>query len=188
MMSEVIYCNCFFVVDCCVLVDEVEQVLYCYVLMIGDGGEVWVYEVDGFGNQLFMDDVNLFSLFSFVYFGVCLCEDVCYQCICMQVWSVCNFYFFSGCVVNGIGGLYQGLCMIWLMLIIMCVLISDSDVEIVQCLCWFKIIYVDIGFMYEVFDQDDLVKYICCWFVWVNSLFGELIVVLVVYCLYLLQV
>lgn len=41
-------------------------------------GDVYVYEVDGIGCKLFMDDVNVLSLFVVLYFGFCEKIDFVY--------------------------------------------------------------------------------------------------------------
>ncbi|MGN6237470.1 glycoside hydrolase family 125 protein [Dyella sp.] len=186
-MSEAIHRDRPFAADCRALADEVEQALHRYAPMAGDSGEVWAYEVDGFGNQLFMDDANSPSLSSLAYLGACPREDARYRRTRAQAWSARNPYFFSGRAANGIGGPHQGLRMIWPMSITMRALTSDSDAEITQCLRWLKATHAGTGFMHEAFDQDDPAKYTRSWFAWANSLFGELIVTLAAHRPHLLQ-
>ena len=42
-------------------------------------GEIWAYEVDGYGNALMMDDANAPGLMSLAYLGCCEREDPLYQ-------------------------------------------------------------------------------------------------------------
>jgi meiotically up-regulated gene 157 (Mug157) protein len=186
-MSEAIHRDRSFAAECRALADEVEQALHRYAPMAGDGGEVWAYEVDGFGNQLFMDDANSPSLSSLAYLGACPRDDARYRRTRAQAWSARNPYFFSGRAANGIGGPHQGLRMIWPMSITMRALTSDSDAEIAQCLRWLATTHAGTGFMHEAFDQDDPTTYTRRWFAWANSLFGELIVTLAAHRPHLLQ-
>ena len=43
------------------------------------GTEVYAYEVDGFGNALFMDDANVPSLLGLPYLGWCAADDPLYR-------------------------------------------------------------------------------------------------------------
>lgn len=56
-------------------------------------GEVWAYEVDGYGNQLFMDDANAPSLLSLPYLDCCAISDPLYLRTRAAVWSKDNPYF-----------------------------------------------------------------------------------------------
>lgn len=58
--------------------------------------ESWAYEVDGYGNQLFMDDANAPSLLSLPYLGCCELKDPVYQRTRARVWSKENPYFLQG--------------------------------------------------------------------------------------------
>ncbi|WP_414649306.1 glycoside hydrolase family 125 protein [Dyella sp.] len=178
-MSEAIHDDRRFAADCRALADEVAQALQRHAPMHGDAhGDVWAYEVDGFGNQLFMDDANAPSLSSLAYLGTCDRRDARYRRTRALAWSDRNPYFFAGRAAQGIGGPHQGLRMIWPMSITMRALTSDSDAEIAQCLRWLKATHAGTGFMHEAFDQDDPMKYTRSWFAWANSLFGELIITL----------
>ena len=163
--------------ECNALADEVTQALQQYAVMHdAQGAEVWAYEVDGYGNQLFMDDANAPSLSSLAYLGCCTRDDARYQRTRARAWSTDNPYFFSGTAAQGIGGPHEGLRMIWPMSIIMRALTSGDTAEIGQCLRWLKSTHAGSGFMHEAFDQDDPKKFTRSWFAWANSLFGELIV------------
>lgn len=86
--------------------------------------ESWAYEVDGYGNQLFMDDANAPSLLSLPYLGCCELNDPVYQRTRARVWSRENPYFFQGTAAEGIGGPHEGLGMIWPMSIVVQTLTS----------------------------------------------------------------
>lgn len=139
-------------------------------------GDVWAYEVDGFGNQLFMDDANAPSLLSLPYLGCCEASDARYQRTRKLVWSRENPYYFAGTAGRGIGGPHEGLRMIWPMSILLLALTSEDESEIRDCLRLLKTTHAGTGFMHESFDQDDATHFTRPWFAWANTLFGELIV------------
>jgi uncharacterized protein len=139
-------------------------------------GQVWAYEVDGYGNQLVMDDANVPGLLSLPYLGCCESDDTLYRRTRAMAWSTSNPYFFKGSAAEGIGGPHVGLDMIWPMSIIMCALTSTDQEEIRQCLRWLKTTHADTGFIHEAFNKDNPAQFTRSWFAWANSLFGELIV------------
>jgi uncharacterized protein len=139
-------------------------------------GEIWAYEVDGYGNTLSMDDANAPGLLSLPYLGCCKVDDPMYERTRQFVQSNGNPYFFRGTAAEGIGGPHQGLNMIWPMSIIMRALTSTENVEIRGCLRWLRNTTAGTGFMHESFQKDDPKTFTRAWFAWANTLFGELIV------------
>jgi meiotically up-regulated gene 157 (Mug157) protein len=164
--------------DCIALSDEIQQAAEAHGVIHGEQGDYWAYEVDGYGNQLFMDDANVPSLLALPYLGSCTQDDARYQRTRSQVWSTRNPYFFEGRAASGIGGPHEGLRMIWPMSIMMRAFTSSDTAEISQCIAWLKTTHAGTGFMHEAFDQDDPAKFTRSWFAWANTLFGELIVTL----------
>ncbi len=176
-MHLALYHDADFAGQCRALAAEIETALQKYALMHdAKGDEVWAYEVDGFGNQLFMDDANAPSLSSLAYLGSVAQDDTRYRRTRTLAWSGRNPYFFSGSAGQGIGGPHQGLRMIWPMSIIMRALTSEDAGEIRQCLHWLASTDAGTGFMHEAFDQDNPKHFTRAWFAWANTLFGELIV------------
>ena len=157
--------------ECTALADEVSEALRQY----GRMNDFWAYEVDGYGNQLFMDDANTPGLLGLPYLECLSVDDPIYQRTRARVWSKDNPYFFSGTAAEGIGGPHEGLDMIWPMSIMMRALTSTSDSEIEQCLTWLKTTDSGTGFMHESFHKDDAKHFTRPWFAWANTLFGELI-------------
>ncbi len=161
---------------CQALADEVAEALVDHGLVEHPGfGEVWAYEVDGFGNRHHMDDANIPSLLSLPYLGACGLQDPAYQRTRRFVLSPDNPYFFSGEAGEGIGGPHVGLEMIWPLGITMRALTSDDEVEIAWCLQTLKETHGGTGFMHESFHQDDPNRFTREWFAWANTLFGELV-------------
>ena len=176
-MTRKMFADEAFARDCEALVDEIRTALEKHALMRGaQGNAFWAYEVDGFGNQLFMDDANVPSLLGLPYLDFCKRDDARYRATRALAWSGRNPYFFSGKAAEGIGGPHEGLRMIWPMSIMIRALTSDDTGEIRQCLHWLETTNAGTGFMHEAFDQDDPSRYTRAWFAWANSLFGELVV------------
>jgi meiotically up-regulated gene 157 (Mug157) protein len=138
-------------------------------------GEIWAYEIDGFGNALCMDDANVPSLLGMPYLETCSETDSAYLATRRFVLSEANPYFFRGAAAEGIGGPHIGQDMIWPMGIIMRALTTGDDAEHRQCLAWLKSTHAGTGFMHESFNKDNPAKFTREWFAWANTLFGELI-------------
>lgn len=80
--------------ECKVLADEVEAALKKYATFNHPKyGTIYAFEVDGFGNQLFMDDANVPSLLAMPYLGDVDVNDPVYQNTRRFVWSEDNPYF-----------------------------------------------------------------------------------------------
>lgn len=142
-------------------------------------GTIYAYEVDGFGNQLLMDDANVPSLLSLPYISDVDIDDPIYQNTRRFVWSNSNPYFFKGSVGEGIGGPHIGYDMVWPMSIMMKAFTSQSDEEIKDCIKMLMNTDAGTGFMHESFHKDDAKNFTREWFAWQNTLFGELIIKLV---------
>ncbi len=162
------------------LADEVETALKKYAIYNHPKyGKIYAFEVDGFGNQLIMDDANVPSLLAMAYLGDVDMNDPVYQNTRRFVWSDDNPYFFRGKIGEGIGGPHIGYDMVWPMSIMMRAFTSQDDNEIVQCLQMLVNTDNGTGFMHESFNKDDASKYTRSWFAWQNTLFGELILKLI---------
>jgi meiotically up-regulated gene 157 (Mug157) protein len=176
-MADAILHDAAFASECRAFATEIESALTKHGRVEDKAhGEVWAYEVDGFGNQLFMDDANLPGLLGLPYLGCCKLDDPLYRRTRARALSELNPYFFRGKAAEGIGGPHEGLDMIWPMSIIMQALTSSDDGEIRQCLRWIKGTHAGTGFMHEAFHKDDPTHFTRSWFAWANSLFGELVV------------
>ncbi|NIR45722.1 MAG: glycoside hydrolase family 125 protein [Gemmatimonadetes bacterium] len=163
--------------ECVELAEEVEQAIADYATVEHlRRGRVFAYEVDGFGNALFMDDANVPSLLSLPYLGAIDRQNPLYRATRELVLSDDNPYFFRGTAAEGIGGPHVGLDMIWPLGIIMRALTSTDDAEILYCLRMLKATHAGTGFMHESFHKDDPSRFTRSWFAWANTLFGELIV------------
>lgn len=166
--------------ECTALADEVEAALKKYATFNHPKyGTIYAFEVDGFGNQLFMDDANVPSLLAMPYLGDVDVNDPVYQNTRRFVWSEDNPYFFKGKAGEGIGGPHIGYDMIWPMSIMMKAFTSQDDKEIEECIRMLMNTDAGTGFMHESFNKDNPEKFTRAWFAWQNTLFGELILKLI---------
>ncbi len=163
--------------ECVALAEEVEVAIRQHAVLEHPAhGRVYAYEVDGFGNALFMDDANVPSLLALPYLGAAQNSDTVYQSTREFVLGNDNPYFFSGSAAEGVGGPHVGLDMVWSLGITMRALTSTDDDEILHCLRMLKRTHAGTGFMHESFHKDDPSRFTRSWFAWANTLFGELIV------------
>jgi len=162
--------------ECLSLASEVENALLNYAISDHlDYGKIYPYEIDGFGNRLFMDDANVPSLLALPYLD-CSIDDAVYQNTRRFVLSKNNPYFFDGKIAEGIGSPHTLINRIWPISIIIRALTSENDDEIIQCLHYLKTTHAGTGFMHESFNKNDAGDFTRKWFAWANTLFGELIV------------
>jgi uncharacterized protein len=176
-MATTIHSDSALAMDALELSDEVEKALRQYAIVNHPlFGPVYAYEVDGFGNHLFMDDANVPSLLAMPYLGLIDKGDEVYQNTRRLVLSNSNPYFFKGKAAEGIGGPHVGLDMIWPMSIIMRAFTSDNEEEIAQCIQTLQRTHGGTGFMHESFHKDDPENFTRKWFAWANTLFGELVI------------
>lgn len=165
---------------CSQLADEVEAALKKYCIYNHPiYGKIYAYEVDGFGNQLLMDDANVPSLLGLGYMGDVNLDDSIYQNTRRFVWSTDNPTFFKGKAGEGIGGPHIGYNMVWPMSIMMKAFTSIDDDEIRWCMKTLINTDAGTGFIHESFNKDDASKYTRPWFAWQNTLFGELVIKLI---------
>ena len=99
--------------ECSALADEVARALAQFGKLRTPQGEVWAYEVDGYGNQLFIDDANAPGLLSLAYLGACAPNDATFRRTRARALSEANPYYFKGRAAQGIGSPHAGLRMIW---------------------------------------------------------------------------
>jgi meiotically up-regulated gene 157 (Mug157) protein len=150
-----------------------------------DYGNMFAYEVNGFGSYNLMDDANVPSLLSIPYLlNTEMTGDdfifgsngkTIYANTRKYVLSRENPFFFSGTAGEGIGGPHAGVNMIWPLSIIMRGITSTDDKEIKHCLDMLQKCHAGTGFMHESFNKDDASKFTRKWFAWANTIFGEFI-------------
>lgn len=97
-------------------------------------GDVFAYEVDCYGSHLFMDDANIPSLLALPYLGFVSRHDPVYFNTRRLVLSKGNPWFFSGTMGEGVGGPHVSRDMIWPMGMLVRVITSEDEDEIVDVL------------------------------------------------------
>lgn len=160
--------------DLLALATEVEQALARHaVVNHPQHGQVYAYEVDGFGSYYLMDDANVPSLLSLPYLGAVKATDPVYANTRKFLLSENNPYYFKGKAGAGIGGPHVGRDMIWPIALVMQGLTSTSDEEIKACIATLQRTHGNTGFMHESFHKDDAANFTRSWFAWANTIFGE---------------
>lgn len=166
--------------ECRALADEVETALKENAVAYHPKfGNIYAFEVDGFGNSYLMDDANVPSLLALAYLGDVAPDNPVYRNTRRFVLSDSNPYFFKGTAGEGIGGPHIGYDMIWPMSIMMRAFTSTDDNEIRDCIVMLMNTDAGTGFMHESFHKDNPENFTRAWFAWQNTLFGELILKLI---------
>lgn len=163
--------------DATALAAEVEAALKQFGTMTLPSGErVWAFEVDGYGNAVFMDDANVPSLSGMAYLGCVDPADPLWQRTVAACWSKDNPWYFEGKALTGIGGPHTGPGQVWPMSIIVRALTSTDPALLRNSLSMLRGSQGGTGFIHEGVDINDPTKFTRDWFAWANGLFGELIV------------
>ncbi len=175
-MFQTIVKDAKFAAECRTMAAEVDQAITKHAVVNHPKfGRIFAYEVDGFGNAMFMDDANVPNLMSIPYLGFVPASNPIYQNTRRFVLSDSNPYFPSGKAASGVGSPHTGKRSIWHIGITMRALTSTNNAEIAECLAMIKRTHAGTGFMHESFNPDDPAKFTRKWFAWANTLFGELI-------------
>lgn len=173
--SEVIK-NEKFAMVCSEFANEVDAAVQKYAVSEHlDYGKIYAYEVDGYGNKLFMDDANVPSLMSLAYLGAHRPTDDIYKRTRSFLLSDNNPYFLKSRFAEGQASPHTGKDRIWPMGIILRAMTSIDTNEIKKCLKMLKATHAAKGFMHESFNKDNPEQYSRDWFAWANTLYGELI-------------
>ena len=96
-------------------------------------GQVFAFEVDGYGSQIMMDDANLPSLLALPLLGFVDKDDKVYQNTRKMILEKNgNPYYLKGKEFNGIGGPHIGLQNAWPMSLLVQAMTSNDDEEILN--------------------------------------------------------
>jgi len=138
-------------------------------------GDVFAYEVDGFGNYHLMDDANVPSLLSLPYLDCVKIDDPVYQNTRRMLLSKTNPYYFEGKAARGIGSPHTPENYVWPISLCIQGLTSNDPAEIASLLDTLTSIDADTNFMHEGVNVDDPYQFTRPWFAWANSIFAEFV-------------
>jgi len=137
-------------------------------------GEIYAFEVDGFGNHNLMDDANIPSLLALPYLGAVELNDPIYQNTRRFCLSDSNPFYYKSEKFEGIGGPHVSKDqMIWPLSIIARGLTTTDKNEIKHCLKMLKASHAGTGYMHETFHKDNPANFTRSWFAWANTIYGE---------------
>ncbi len=139
-------------------------------------GKIFVYETDGMGNMLLMDDANSPSLLSAPYLGYVKPDNEIYQNTRRFILSHNNPWYFEGTVAKGIGSPHTGTDKIWHISLTMQALTATDPEEIKECIRMLTTTHAGAYLMHESFHKNDDTDFTRPWFAWANSLFAELMI------------
>ncbi|KAJ1809869.1 hypothetical protein LPJ56_004468 [Coemansia sp. RSA 2599] len=140
-------------------------------------GRVFVYETDGYGSALVMDDANGPSLLGLPYMGFIAQNDPVYQSTRKMILSVeDNPWYFTGNYIHGIGSPHTGFQKVWPMAVAMRGLTSSDQVEVKECLDQLLATTSSLGLMHESVHVYRTLDYSRSWFAWCNSLASQFVV------------
>ena len=137
-------------------------------------GEIYVYETDGLGNQVLMDDSSFPNLLSIPHFGYAPLEDTVYQNTRRFILSSENSNYIQGKSVSGLGETKKGKSLISPISFIMQALSTEDPLELDRILEMIKQSHGGTYQMQNWVDPEDTAKIISGKSDLANALFLEL--------------
>lgn len=139
-------------------------------------GDVFAFEVDGYGSSILMDDANSPSLLALPLLGFCDKDNKVYRNTRKMILSrQGNPYYLEGEEFHGIGGPHIDLRHAWPLSLLVQAQTSDDDEEISKCLRAVRNVSVR-GLINESVDVNNARDYTRSWFAWANSVFAQTII------------
>lgn len=138
-------------------------------------GKIYAYEVDGYGSTNLMDDPNIPSLLSAPFLKYTSLHDPIYANTRRRILSRDNPYYAHGPVIAGVASPHTLPGRAWPMALIMAVLTSEDDDEILRLLSMLVRSTDGLGVMHESVDSWDARVWSRQWFSWANGLFGVMV-------------
>ncbi|KAL8797237.1 MAG: hypothetical protein Q9182_007236 [Xanthomendoza sp. 2 TL-2023] len=138
-------------------------------------GEVFAFEIDGYGSTIIMDDANHPSLLGLPLLGFIEKDNKVYQNTRRMILEQAgNPYYMEGRAFAGIGGPHIGLQHAWPMSRLVQVMTSDNDDEIIDALRDVRS-SSRLGLVHESLHVERVTDYTRSWFAWANSVFAQAI-------------
>lgn len=137
--------------------------------------DIYAYEVDGLGNNNFMDDANVPSLLSIPYIEFEDSNSELYKNTRKFILSKNNPFYYEGKVAKGIGSPHTPERYIWHIALSMQGITSNDEDEIKDLINTLISTDAGTGFMHEGFNVDNPNEFTRDWFAWSNSLFAHFI-------------
>lgn len=137
--------------------------------------EFYAYEVDGFGNQTFMEDPGYPSLMSLPFLGYVAADSKRFLNTRKRILSPRNPYYITGKYGKGVASSHSHRRYIWPLFTLMQGITSIHQDEVKECLDLLVKGAEGTGFMHESFDIDNPTQFTRSWFAWANSFFGVFI-------------
>ncbi|KAH1744080.1 hypothetical protein KXV22_008913 [Aspergillus fumigatus] len=138
-------------------------------------GDVFAFEVDGYGSRILMDDANIPSLLSLPLLGYVDEKDQVYRNTRKMILDKSgNPYYLTGSAFHGIGGPHIGLQNAWPMSLLVQAMTSDSEAEITECINLVRNSSL-LGLVHESINVNNIKDYTRPWFAWANSVFAQTI-------------
>jgi meiotically up-regulated gene 157 (Mug157) protein len=139
------------------------------------GGWVYVYETDGLGHDLYMDDANVPNLTSLPYLGWCSSDDPVYLNTRNFALSTRNPYYFRGIYAQGLGSPHTPQGFVWPLGIIARALTATSSAETAESITQLAETDSNDGLIHESFWPDGYWLFTRAYFGWANALYAELL-------------
>lgn len=159
-----------------ILKEEIHQGIQEYAIVKHpEFGAIYAYEVDGYGNTLFMDDANVPSLMSLPLLNYCQKDDPIYLNTRKFILSSSNPFFFKGKEANGVGSPHTPHNYVWPIALSVQGLTSKYESEKREIINTLVRTDAGKGLMHESFDVNNAHDYTREWFSWANMMFCELV-------------
>lgn len=139
-------------------------------------GDILVYEADGFGNYVLMDDANVPSLLGLPVLEAINKNDSLYINTRKFILSRKNPYYYVGKLASGVGSPHTPKGNIWPIGLITEALTEPSRERQEEILLTLMNTTAQTGYMHESFDGDDDMNFTRSWFAWANSMFAYLVI------------
>ena len=139
------------------------------------GGWVYVYETDGLGHDLYIDEANVPNLVSLPYLGWCSASDPAYLNARRYALTKRNPWYFSGSYASGLGSPHTPFGFVWPLGIIARALTATSSKETSTGITMLAETDSENGLIHESFDPNAYWVYTRAYFGWANALYAELL-------------